>query len=655
MAKITLRIVVLIFLSFWLSAPAAWAASISSVRSGNWSSPSTWGGSHVPGDGDDVTIVNGHVVVIDQNVGTAQGGLLMLRVGTTEGSTAQLKFDGASASQGYKIVFASTGKTEGQNAFGIDFWGMVDLEGTTAHPLTIEPRVQDGSAYTFIHKNANSAQVRLTLKALLLRFLGDENNNAGVDARGANKAGDQAVISQNTFDHSGPLQLWGADGAVATVAVSGNIATDHRGSFVQFRGGRNLKIDQNQVTLVAFGASDTGQAIIDSIQGDKVGGQIIVEGNTLVSAIDAELSTSPHVFGIWMFGYSDVAVRGNCISAAGVTFGYQEGIYIFGGAGEALRQTIEQNKVANSIHGIGIHTGLTDNPGVDVSRNWVFNNRNEHIFVSDGYQTRITGNVLYGFMSPSQAGILLYNTDQAQIINNTLDGFQPDGLGVVAKVHGIAIGNKGVGTATNVTISNNILTHWGEAIQNRDSGNSFKEVGHNLFFGNIKDQDDFATTAATQLPAAQAGNVSADPEFVNGTGRDYHILSGSPAIDAGSPIDAPALDMDNQVRPTGKGFDIGADEFLLLSSAPLMAPSLAPILAPCCCASTSPGGGGTGGGGNGGGSTPPPASSGSSSSGFGCGILPSRPFNRADGGDLLLLAFPFAYLLYKKSRRGSQK
>ena len=53
----------------------------------------------------------------------------------------------------------------------------------------------------------------------------------------------------------------------------------------------------------------------------------------------------------------------------------------------------------------------------------------------------------------------------------------------------------------------------------------------------------------------------------NATPWDYHLGSGSPAVDAGSSRSAPRTDFDGESRPMGNRFDIGADE-LVSASAP---------------------------------------------------------------------------------------
>jgi hypothetical protein len=59
-----------------------------------------------------------------------------------------------------------------------------------------------------------------------------------------------------------------------------------------------------------------------------------------------------------------------------------------------------------------------------------------------------------------------------------------------------------------------------------------------------------------------AGNISVDPMLAAG-GLDYHLLVGSPALDAGDPappFGLPATDLDGDPRVIGPAPDIGADE-----------------------------------------------------------------------------------------------
>ena len=57
------------------------------------------------------------------------------------------------------------------------------------------------------------------------------------------------------------------------------------------------------------------------------------------------------------------------------------------------------------------------------------------------------------------------------------------------------------------------------------------------------------------------GNIHADPAFVR-PGGDLHLDATSPAIDAGTCAGAPATDFEGDPRPSGRGCDIGADEFV---------------------------------------------------------------------------------------------
>jgi hypothetical protein len=56
------------------------------------------------------------------------------------------------------------------------------------------------------------------------------------------------------------------------------------------------------------------------------------------------------------------------------------------------------------------------------------------------------------------------------------------------------------------------------------------------------------------------GVIHSDPRFVDWAGGDYHLRLDSPCIDAGTTEGATLYDMDGDLRPQGKGVDIGVDE-----------------------------------------------------------------------------------------------
>jgi hypothetical protein len=56
------------------------------------------------------------------------------------------------------------------------------------------------------------------------------------------------------------------------------------------------------------------------------------------------------------------------------------------------------------------------------------------------------------------------------------------------------------------------------------------------------------------------GNLSADSLFVDSASNNFQLLPGSPAIGAGSAVDAPSVDFNGNPRPAGS-IDIGAFQF----------------------------------------------------------------------------------------------
>lgn len=101
------------------------------------------------------------------------------------------------------------------------------------------------------------------------------------------------------------------------------------------------------------------------------------------------------------------------------------------------------------------------------------------------------------------------------------------------------------------SIQNNIFSSFGNASLDVWDGSTVS-VDHNLFWANASNPDT-GTDAIFQDPRLTA---------------DYHLGSGSPAIDAGVTIGGVAEDYDRDMRPMGSAPDIGADERRMYSYLP---------------------------------------------------------------------------------------
>lgn len=201
-----------------------------------------------------------------------------------------------------------------------------------------------------------------------------------------------------------------------------------------------------------------------------------------------------------------------------------------------------------------------------IARNKFFGNRGPSIVFLGGMtnatgnaitNTRIVNNLIVGGTTYDGVGLVggrqggtQNRIAGVQIVNNTITQNAGGGITSNPNLDG-AFGN----TITGVSVLNTIV-----------SGN-----GSTDFYGLTPDQVRFSLTGSPQF-AGMNGNIIADPKFVNPSQGDYHLQTGSPAIDAGSSDGAPLRDLECRSRVDDPGtpnkgggalpfYDIGAFEY----------------------------------------------------------------------------------------------
>ena len=166
-----------------------------------------------------------------------------------------------------------------------------------------------------------------------------------------------------------------------------------------------------------------------------------------------------------------------------------------------------------------------------------------------------------------------WQSDWVTAINNVLRAGTPSGSqssGVCASVGGLFVNNLFIGpdngAGTGIDFSNESMATL--------ANNNFWLVDNCLAEAHLP-YENFCITDIDELNACEwyfctdaLGNLNVDPQFADAANGDYHLSEGSLCIDAGVDPepwydgDLADFDFEGDPRPSGAGWDIGADEFV---------------------------------------------------------------------------------------------
>jgi PKD repeat protein len=197
--------------------------------------------------------------------------------------------------------------------------------------------------------------------------------------------------------------------------------------------------------------------------------------------------------------------------------------------------TIIKNDAEESGGGIFIHTSSPLLSLMVITQNNAVL-RGGGIYILDAFPGQITNLLVANNHSTDGGGMYLKNASSAFITYSTITDNKATGSG-----DGLFMSHSGL------LITNSIIWNGGDEIFQEDRNDiriNFSDVG-------LSDDEVFPGTR----------NINQNPLFVS-PGEDYHLGVASPCKNKADKLMAPVQDIDNDSRPIGNGFDMGADEAL---------------------------------------------------------------------------------------------
>ena len=356
--------------------------------------------------------------------------------------------------------------------------------------------------------------------------------------------GNGAYSPERFYYPGGAIRVFGGSPTISDNKIIHNQAYRRGGGIYAGRGStpsivNNSIISNSVITLEAEDTSDGGGIYIAS-------GPVLIQNNTILSNVARGEGA-----GIYIGWNVEATIISNTIA-------YNRLLDPFDGQGAGIHTTgdnllvvIRGNHIyANSLIGGFDGSGLYISSPAIIDGNWIEDNHapsgRSAVCITDvTAPVTITNNII---VENAGTGVRSINNQNLRLFNNTIAMNSYRGVQVLFPV------DDPIGLAS-FTLQNNIVASNGECgvfIENEGK----QVLDYNDIVGHRYQYCGF--------PDIQDHNLSINPVFVDPSAGDYHLLSGSPAINHGNDAIAPMTDYDGTQRSLYYQVDMGALEFVYL-------------------------------------------------------------------------------------------
>ena len=286
-------------------------------------------------------------------------------------------------------------------------------------------------------------------------------------------------------------------------------------------------------------------------QADRNGGGIYCRNRTSIIK-DCTISENRAIQGGGLYFFESSPTIDNCLIANNIASKSGGGILSYHSYGTASKSTFTENR--SGINGGGVYCDSASLAMV----NCIFSG---NIAVNGGgigsygklRTPSLTNCIIVGNLANYYGGGIYCNYSNPIISSCTIAGNR-------ASSHGGGI----YGLGSPISVVNSII--WENSASTGSQLCLPNSWGYQIAYSDIQGgwfgADNYIVADppfADPKPASSAPTIEGD----------YHLLNNSPCIDAGTDVGAPNNDIDDNLRPLGYGFDMGADEFEFITQYPL--------------------------------------------------------------------------------------